>query len=368
VAAALGITETDVTCHVTLLGGGFGRKSFPDYCAEAAVISQKIGKPVQVVWTREDDIRHDFYHGECAMHMKGGLDAQGRPVAWLQRSVFPPIGSIFNAEEQYGGGQLNMGWTDVPFAIPHFRAENGPSPAHVRIGWLRAVANVHHAFGVQSFIDELAHLAGRDPIEFWLETLGAPRKLDAELKAQGYELRGIAARPEFVPDTARLRRVVELARDRSGWTTRKTSPGHGWGFAAHRSFFSYIATVVEVRVDDDGTVHVPRVDMAVDCGMIINPDRVIAQFEGAAVFGAGVALLGALTAEGGRIREANFHNYQVPRIHQAPLRTHVHIVETTEPPAGVGEPGVPPIPPAICNAIFAATGKRVRELPVGKVT
>src|SRR5690606_18736011 len=148
---------------VTLLGGGFGRKSFPDYCAEAAVLSQKIGKPVKVVWTREDDIRHDFYHGECPMHMKGALDAAGKPVAWLPRSVFPPIGSIFNAAEQYGGGQLNMGWTDVPFAIPNFRAENGASAAHVRIGWLRAVANVHHAFGVQSFIDELAHLAGRDP-------------------------------------------------------------------------------------------------------------------------------------------------------------------------------------------------------------
>ncbi|MDP1570867.1 MAG: molybdopterin-dependent oxidoreductase [Vicinamibacterales bacterium] len=368
VAAALGITETDVICHVTLLGGGFGRKSFPDYCAEAAVLSQKIGKPVKVVWTREDDIRHDFYHGECAMHMQGGLDAQGKPVAWLQRSVFPPIGSIFNVEEQYGGGQLNMGWTDVPFAISNFRAENGPSEAHVRIGWLRAVANVHHAFGVQSFIDELAHLAGRDPIEYWLETLGASRKLDAELKAQGYELRGLSGQPQFVPDTARLRRVVELVRDRSGWATRKTAPGHGWGFAAHRSFFSYIATVVEVRVDDDGTVHIPRVDMAVDCGLIINPDRVIAQFEGAATFGAGVAMVSALSAQGGRIREGNFHNYQVPRIHQAPLRTHVHIVETTEPPAGVGEPGVPPVAPAICNAIFAATGKRVRELPVGKVT
>ncbi|MGE3191371.1 MAG: molybdopterin cofactor-binding domain-containing protein, partial [Vicinamibacterales bacterium] len=148
VGAALGIPPESVTCHVTLLGGGFGRKSFPDYCAEAALLARQAGKPVKVVWSREDDIRSDFYHGESALAFKAGLDGSGTITAWLQRTTFPPIGSIFNADEQYGGGQLGMGFTDVPFAIPNLRAENGPTRAHVRIGWLRSVANVHHAFGI----------------------------------------------------------------------------------------------------------------------------------------------------------------------------------------------------------------------------
>ncbi|MGE3276460.1 MAG: molybdopterin cofactor-binding domain-containing protein [Vicinamibacterales bacterium] len=364
VGEALGIPPTSVTCHVTLLGGGFGRKSFPDYCAEAALLSRQSGKPVKVVWSREDDIRSDFYHGECALYFKGALDGDNKPTAWLQRTTFPPIGSLYNADEQYGGGQLGMGFTDLPFRLDHLRVENGPSKAHVRIGWLRSVANVHHAFGIGSFVDEMAHAAGRDPIEFYLEALGPDRKLLDEMKAQGVELRGLSARPEFVPDTARLRHVIELVRDRSGWTGRQASKGHGWGFAAHRSFFSYIAVVAEVRVDERGQVAIPRVDIAVDCGRIVAPDRVRAQFEGAATFGASIALLGELTAKGGRVEQGNFNTYQVARIHQAPTITHVHIVDSDGAPAGVGEPGVPPMAPAICNAIFAATGTRVRDLPV----
>ncbi len=360
VGAALGIKPTDVTCHVSLLGGGFGRKSFPDYCAEAALLSRKLGKPVKVVWSRQEDLQFDFYHSSAALYMKAGLDAKGAPTAWLQRTVFPPIGSIENADEEYGGFQLGMGWTDVPFDIPNFRAENGPAKAHVRIGWLRSVANIYHAFAVQSFIDELASLARRDPIEYTLAALGADRKLD--LKAQGVEFGGIASRPDFVPDTARLRRVIELVAEKSGWANRKPTKNHAWGFAAHRSFFSYIAAVVEVEIDDQGAIRIPRIDMAVDCGRIINPDRVTAQFEGAAVFGAGLALVSEITAESGRIQQANFHNYRVARMTEAPYRTNVYIVPSDAAPAGVGEPGVPPIAPALCNAIFAATGKRVREL------
>lgn len=364
VGAALGIKPTDVTCHVSLLGGGFGRKSFPDYCAEAALLSRKLGKPVKVVWSRPEDIQFDFYHSSASLYMKAALDAQGKPTAWLQRSVFPPIGSIYNAEEMYGGGQLSMGWTDVPFDIPNFRAENGPARAHVRVGWLRSVANVYHAFAVQSFIDELAHAAGRDPVEYTLAMLGPDRILD--LKAQGVEFRGTAAKPDFIPNTARLRRVIETVAEKSGWANRKPTKNRAWGFAAHRSFLSYIATVVEVEIDDQGGIRIPRVDIAVDCGQVINPDRVRAQFEGASVFGTSIALMGEITAAGGRIQQSNFHNYRVARMKEAPRQTNVYLLPSEAAPAGVGEPGVPPMAPAICNAIFAATGKRVRDLPISQ--
>src|SRR5262249_61433254 len=162
-------------CHVTLLGGGFGRKSKPDYVAEAALLSQKVGKPVKVVWSRADDIRFDYYHTVAAVYMKAATDAQGRPTAWLQRSVFPPIGSTFDATARYGGdGEMAQGWVDLPFDIPNLRAENGPAQPHVRIGWLRSVANIYHAFAIQSFLDELAAAADRDRIEYFLEVLGHP--------------------------------------------------------------------------------------------------------------------------------------------------------------------------------------------------
>lgn len=364
VAVALGIKATDVTCHVSLLGGGFGRKSFPDYCAEAALLSRTVGKPVKVVWSRQEDLQFDFYHSSAALYMKAALDARGKPTAWLQRSVFPPIGSTFNEKERYGAGELTMGWTDVPFDIPNFRAENGPAQAHVRIGWLRSVANVYHAFAVQSFIDELAHAAGRDPIEYTLDVLGPARTLD--LQAQGVEFKGVAGQPDFVPDVARLRRVIEMVADKSGWANRKPTKNHAWGFAAHRSFFSYVATVVEVEIDERGAIRIPRVDMAVDCGRVINPDRVRAQFEGASVFGAGLALMGEISAEHGRVQQTNFNNYRVARIKDAPVQTNVYLVPSEQAPAGAGEPGVPPMAPALCNAIFAATGKRLRDLPISQ--
>lgn len=365
VAAALGIDKKNVICHVTLLGGAFGRKSKPDYVAEAAVLSQKVGKPVKVVWSREEDIGFDYYHSTAAMYLKAALDSSGKPTAWLHRSVFPPIGSTFNASERYAGdGEMAMGWTDLPFDIPNHRAENGPADAHVRIGWLRSVANVYHAFAVQSFIDELAHEAGRDPVEYWLAALGEPRKID--LPKQGVKYPNYSKPLEQYPiDTGRLRRVAELAAEKSGWAKKKPGNGRALGFAAHRSFLTYVAAVAEVEVDAKGRLTIPRVDLAVDAGQIIHPDRVIAQFEGAAVFGAGIALLGEITAADGRIQQSNFHNYQVARIHDAPRETHVHLVAANEhPPTGVGEPGVPPMSPAICNAVFAATGKRIRQLPL----
>jgi isoquinoline 1-oxidoreductase subunit beta len=359
VAKALGIKPADVTCHVTLLGGGFGRKSKPDYVAEAAILSKQLGKPVKVVWSREDDIRFDFYHAVAAMYMKAATDEKGRPTAWLQRSVFPPIASQDDVTAKYGSFELDMGWNDVPFDIANFRAECGPADTKVRIGWMRSVANIPHAFAVQSFTDELAAAAGRDRVEYLLDLLGKPRKIDLRAPAERkgpdpYEL-----------DIARMRRVVEIAAEQSGWAKKKPGHGRALGIAVHRSFLTYVATVVEVEVDN-GKLRIPRVDIALDTGKVIHPDRVRAQLEGAAVFGTSIALMGEISAANGRVQQSNFNTYPVARINEAPLETHVHIVPSSAPPAGVGEPGVPPMAPAICNAIFAATGKRIRDLPIKK--
>jgi isoquinoline 1-oxidoreductase subunit beta len=360
VAAALGIDKNNVECHVTLLGGGFGRKSKPDYVAEAALLSREVGKPVKVTWSREDDIRYDYYHAVAAMYMKAAVDDKGRPTAWLQRTAFPSIGSTFAGPSTlYGQGfELGMGWTNVPFDIPNHRAENGPAKPQVRIGWLRSVANIYHAFAVHSFVDELAQLAKRDSVEYLLDVLGQPRKIDVGQRP--------AEAAKFPLETGRLRQVIELAAERSGWAKKKPTEGRGLGIAAHWSFLSYVAAVVEVEVGADGKIRIPRVNIAADVGRVINPDRVKSQFEGASVFGAGAALMGEITAAGGAIQQSNFHDYQVARMNEAPIETRVHLIESDAPPAGVGEPGVPPMLPAICNAVFAATGKRIRDLPLRK--
>jgi isoquinoline 1-oxidoreductase beta subunit len=364
IAGEMGISKKDVTCYVTLLGGGFGRKSKPDYVAEAAVLSKKVGRPVKVVWTREDDIKFDYFNAVAAMYMKAALDAKGNPTAWLQRSVYPPIASTFEAGAEYGGaGDLQQGWTDIPFNLPNLRVENGPAAAHVRIGWLRSVANIYHAFAVQSFADELAHRAGRDPVDYLLDLIGPPRTMD--LKSIGYPNYGGSV--EAYPwDTGRLRRVVEMAAEKAQWGKRKLGKGSGLGIAAHRSFLTYVATVVEVEVDSKGEVKIPRVETVVDAGLVVNPEAVHAQFEGAAVFGTSIVRTGEITAKNGVIEQSNFGDYPVARINEAPYQTNVHIVESDAPPAGVGEPGVPPFVPALTNAIFAATGKRIRDLPLSR--
>jgi isoquinoline 1-oxidoreductase beta subunit len=366
VAEAVGIDKKNVFCHVTLLGGGFGRKSKPDYCAEAAVLSKKLGKPVKVVWTREDDIRFDYYHTTAAVYHKAAVNERGRPTAWLQRSAFPPIAAMFDAKAQNGAGfELDMGLTDLPFDVANIRAENGSAEAHVRIGWFRAVANNYHAFAAHSFADELAHAAGRDPLEFLLDMLGPGKVID--LQAQGVQYSNYGAPIDKYPvDTRRLRRVLEIAGERSGWGKRKPGGGWGAGIAAHRSFNSYVASVVEVEVDAKGQVRIPRIEQVVDAGTIVNPDRVRAQFEGAAVMAAGLAMTGEITAAAGRIKQSNFHDFQVARMNTAPYQTNVQFVESDALPTGVGEPGVPPVIAAFANAVFAATGKRVRELPLSR--
>jgi isoquinoline 1-oxidoreductase beta subunit len=365
VSQELGISKEDVICHVTLLGGGFGRKSKPDYCAEAAVLSKKVGRPVKVVWTREDDIKFDYYNAVASMYMKATLGANGKPTAWLQRSVFPPITSIFDVNAVYGDpAHLQQGWTDIPYDLPNLRIENGPAKAHVRIGWLRSVANIYHAFAIQCFTDELAHAAGHDQVDYLLDLIGEPRTID--FKGVDYPNYG-ASLDAYPWETGRLRNVTEMVAEKSGWGKRKHSKGSGVGIAAHRSFLSYVATVVEVEVNDQGEVRIPRVDTVLDAGLVVNPEATRAQFEGAAVFGASVVRSGEITATKGAIDQSNFQDYPVARIAEAPSQTNVYIVDSDAPPAGVGEPGVPPFVAAFCNAIFAATGKRVRDLPIAKL-
>jgi isoquinoline 1-oxidoreductase beta subunit len=362
VAKELGISPNDVICHVTLLGGGFGRKSKPDYVAEAAVLSKKVGRPVKVVWTREDDIKFDYYNAVAAMYFKAALDAKGKPTAWLQRSVFPPITSTFDVNAVYGDPpHLQQGWTDMPYDVPNISIENGPAKAHVRIGWLRSVANIYNGFGIQSFTDELATRAHRDPLEYLLDLIGPARTIDFN----GVNYPNYGASLETYPwETGRLRQVTEMVAEKSGWGKRKHSKGTGVGIAAHRSFLTYVATVVEVEVNDQGEVRIPRVDTVLDAGLVVNPEATRAQFEGAAVFGTSVARSGQITATKGAIDQSNFQDYTVARITDAPSQTNVYIVDSDAPPAGVGEPGVPPFIAAFCNAIYAATGKRVRDLPI----
>jgi isoquinoline 1-oxidoreductase beta subunit len=311
VAKALNISKDDVLCHVTLLGGGFGRKSKPDYVAEAALVSKQVGKPVKIVWSREDDIHFDYFHSPAGMYVKAAVGQNGLPTAWLQRSAFPPIASQNNLAEQYGGFQLSMGWTDIPYPLPNLRVENGPAQAHVRIGWLRSVSNIYHAFAVQSFTDELAAAAERDRVEYLLDIIGQPRVIDfAKEGLKG----GPPANPKFPFDTGRLRNVIELAAQKSGWANKKPGAGRALGIAAHRSFLTYVAVVAEVEVGQGGAVKIPRIDVALDAGRLIDPDRVRAQFEGAAVFGAGIALMNEVTVAAGRIQQSNFNGYRVPCI------------------------------------------------------
>jgi len=366
IAAAVGAKKEDVTVHVTLLGGAFGRKSFPDFAIEAAVLSKKTGKPVKVVWSREDDIKFDTFHSVAAMYFKASLGADGKPTAWLQRSTFPPIASTFDASAQHAdAGEIGLGFSDVPFALANHRAENGAAEAHTRIGWLRSVANIYHAYGIHSFVGELATAAGKDPVEYVLMLLGPDRIIPkSELPKdytnydQDYD--------KYPIDTARLRRVVQMAAEKSSWGKQKLGNGFGMGMAVHRSFLTYVATVVQAEVKE-GHVIIHQVDTALDAGTLVNPLIVRQQFEGAAVMGTSIAFYGEITATNGVIDQSNFDSFQVARMNAVPRLTNIHIVESAAPPAGVGEPGLPPFAPALYNAIYAATGKRIREMPLSKV-
>ena len=365
IAKRLGMSVEDVKVNVTLLGGGFGRKSKPDYMVEAAVLSKAMGgAPVKVTWTREDDLHNSYYHTVSVEHLEAGLDAQGKPVAWLHRTVAPTIMSTFNADEKNEAPfELGMTGVNIPFVIPNIRIENPEATAHTRIGWFRSVSNIPHVFAVQSFVGELAAATKRDPKDFLLELIGPARRIDPRTLGDTWNH---GEDPEqYTLDTGRLRRVVETAAREAGWG-KALPKGRGQGVAVAYSFVTYVAAVVEAAVNDKGELAIPRVDIAVDCGAQINPERVRAQIEGACVMGVSLATLGEISFKAGRVQQDNYNTYEVTRMAQAPREIRVHLIpgDFNAPLGGVGEPGVPPIAPALCNAIFAATGKRIRHLPI----
>ena len=363
VAATLGIDKEQVTMNVTLLGGGFGRKSKPDFIAEAAWLARETGRPVMVAWSREDDIRHGYFHSVAAQYFRAGMDEDGATQSWLQRSSFPSIASTFAPGVTGPSGfELDLGLLDAPWNVPNMRIETCDAKAHLRIGWLRSVCNVFHAFGSCSFVDELAHAKGQDPKEHLLELIGPAREIDpanddAKYTNYGHDL------DKHPVDTGRLSAVVQKVADMAEWG-RDLPEGHGLGIAAHRSFLSYVGAVAQVSLDERGKLVVHKLWIAIDAGTVVNPDRVHSQLEGAGIFGMSLALHGELTTSNGGVVEGNFDSYPMIRMSEAPAEIHTHIIESDAPPGGVGEPGVPPIAPAIVNAYFAASGKRVRELPL----
>ncbi|WP_434607123.1 xanthine dehydrogenase family protein molybdopterin-binding subunit [Pseudomonas sp. D2-30] len=365
VAERLGIPFEKVTVNITLLGGGFGRKSKPDFVVEAAVLAKEFpGQAVRVQWTREDDIHHSYFHTVSAEYLKAGLDKNGMPSAWLHRTVAPTITALFAPGMTHEAPfEVGMGVTNMAYAIPNMRLENPEAVAHTRVGWYRSVSNIPHGFAIQSFIDELAHKAGQDPLKYHLKLLGPDRKIDPNSLNDGWNY---GESPERYPiDTARIRTVLETAAKAAGWG-RELPKGRGLGLAVHYSFVTYVAAAIEVEVKDDGTVIVHKADIAVDCGPQINPERIRSQFEGACVMGLGNAMVGEISFKDGKVQQDNFHMYEVARMSLAPKEVAVHLITPPGevPLGGVGEPGVPPIAPALCNAIFAATGKRIRNLPV----
>lgn len=383
IAGALELDVAAVTVHPTLLGGGFGRKSKCDYAIEAALLSRAVGAPVRVQWTREDDIQHGFLHAEAVDHLEASVDADGKVTGLLHRVVAPTIGSTFGPDSGYQLPFENgMGFLDNPFDLAALRCENGPAMAHARIGWWRSVNNVPRAFAVQSFVGELAHELGRDQKELLLELIGPARQLDpnaigvAPLADWEVEAFGLTESPlwnygeplgSYPIDTARLANVLEIAADAAGWG-QDLPEGEGIGLAVHRSFVTYVAAAARVRVAENGTIEVPEVQIAIDCGFAANPERIRSQMEGAAVMGMTLALKSAITFENGAVQQHNFNDYRMVMSDNFPRKVVTHIVEHpfSVHAAGVGEPGVPPIAPAIANALFVATGKRFRYLPIGE--
>jgi isoquinoline 1-oxidoreductase beta subunit len=354
-ADLLGWPIERVTIHVTLLGGAFGRKSQPDFVLEAVGIARELDRPVKVVWSRPDEIRHGFYHAASQQYLAATLDGAGRLTGWHHRSVFPSIVSLFvpGLLMPFVKGphdfEMGMGATNLPFAIPNVLVEGATVACDVRIAWYRSVCNLFHAYAVNSFFDEIAAATGEDPLRLYLQLLAGDATPAWNTDKQ------------YPFDRRRLARTIETVATASAWAKPRPTDT-AMGFAAHYSFKSYVAVALEARKTADG-IQVKRVDLALDCGTVVNPDTVRAQMEGAIIFGLSAALHGQVTLQDGRIEQANFHDYPVLRLPEAPA-IHVHLVPSDAPPTGVGEPGVPPVPPALCNALYRLTGHRFRELPV----
>lgn len=367
-AEYLKIDVEKVNVHVTLLGGAFGRKSKPDFICEAAWLAREVGAPVRVQWTREDDLRNSYLHSCAAHRLEAALDAKGKVTAWLHRSAYPAIGATFAPGVKGAeADELTNGASDVPWDVPNLRVEIGEAPAHTRIGWFRSVNAIHHGFAIGSFVDELARAAKRDSADFLLDLIGPARRVDLSTAGLVKPASNYGASWADHPlDTARARRVVELAVEKSGWRGEALPRGRGRGIAMHRSFLTYVAVVAEVEVAPDGTVSCPRATMAVDAGFIANPDRARSQMEGAFIMAMSNVIYSQMTYAAGKAVQSNFRDYEVARMRATPKVIDVVLVPSEGKPGGIGEPGVPPSCGAIANAIAAATGVRVRSLPVGK--
>lgn len=347
-AEILEIDKENITINVTLLGGAFGRKSKPDFVVEAVLIAKEIKTPVQLVWTREDDIQNGYYHAVSAQYMKGSLDKNGKVTGWLHRVAYPSITSTFAPDTGYAAGfEFAMGMTNIPYQIKNIRCENGKAPAYVRIGWYRSVYNIIQGFSVNVFVDELAAKAGKDPLQFRLDLIGEDRVEEHE---SGYNF-----------DSSKMKNVLKKVANNASYG-KDLPKGHGIGIGLHYSFFTYVASIVEVSVID-GKLKTHSIHTVIDCGTAINTNTIKAQLEGAAIFAMSLAYYGKITAKDGAIEQSNYHNYKMLGINQTP-NIHIEIIESTDKPTGVGEPGVPPITPAIINAIYNATGKRYYSLPL----
>lgn len=365
-AKRLGLEMKDVTVHVTLLGGGFGRKSKPDFVFEAADISKAMdGRPVQVQWSREDDLHHSYFHAVSLDRFEGALDAEGKTTGWRHRTLSPSISSLFTDDPEHKAAfELGMGVTTMPFDIPAIQLENPKAEALARIGWFRSVYNLPHAYAIQSFAAEMAEAAGKDHRDYLLELLGPARKIDPRELGDEWNY---DENPNLYPiNIGRMRAVIEKATAEAGWGEKKPK-GRGLGLAFHHSFVSYAAVVFDVEVDDAGELTVHSADIAFDCGRAVNPERVRSQMEGSCVMGIGIAMDNEITFKDGVVQQDNYHQYRIPRLPQAPKVVRVHLIDGEQEGemGGVGEPGLPPMAPALCNAIYAATGKRIRQLPVG---
>ncbi|AZG73810.1 xanthine dehydrogenase family protein molybdopterin-binding subunit [Shewanella livingstonensis] len=363
VAGVLGLAEEKVKINVTLLGGGFGRKSKPDFSVEAAILSQKLKKPVKVSWTREDEIQHGYYHAISAQFYQAKLDKNNQPQAMLARSGFPSISSTFaEGVDLPSAGELDLGFVDVPLALPQIQLEAVKATAHTRIGWMRSVCNIQHAFGIGSFVDELAVKANKPCLQMWREMLGEARK--ETLANQGFEYGNYGETLEDHPiDVSRYHNVLDIMEAKLTQQA-PTLKNQGWGFAIHRSFTTYVAVATLVEVKDDN-LKVLKSIAAIDAGLVVNPDRLTSQTEGAIIFGLSLAMMGEISFKDGQVQQSNFHDYPLLRLPQSPEIEVIHIQSTAN-PAGVGEPGVPPVAPSLTNAIFAATGIRYRDLPLNK--
>jgi isoquinoline 1-oxidoreductase beta subunit len=348
--SALRIPASAITIHVTLLGGGFGRRLNIDYGVEAALISKAVGAPVKVIWTREDDVRHDFYRPMSHHRLRAGVDSQGQVRSWMHHIAAPTTDGVYVGGDIPDTGGTELAGTGLPNGtVPNYLLEASFLHTAVPRGYWRGVDTTWNHFAVQSFIDEIAAASGKDPLALRRELIRTKAKPEA------------GGGDQAPVDIARLRRVLDLAAEKAGWGTPMPKR-RGRGIAGIAGWGSYITYVAEVTVGDDGRVKVDRVVCAFDCGQVINPDMVKAQVEGGIVFGLTAALFDEITIQGGQTQQGNFNDYPMMRINDMP-RVEVHLVPSRESPGGCGEPPVPSIAPAVANAIFAATGKRLRKLP-----